>query len=456
MDPEQIEPTETDDSVSEASVTTDQTGESWENVGMASGDEDEEDAGAGGDAAAALPDPADDALPPMVAGTFTPPPSSVAASPTLSQRNSEIQVNAAQSEHKEILGLCRTQNFLQYVLLAILSVLLLRGAVQPNVTNELATTAQCLYMLKERTNAWQGNYSRLYSMWQDCSEKQEETMRWLSERQECDAKVVDLQEEVPRLRQVARKAKQCARHQVHLEEEIEVLRSRELLASQDKARLQELLDNMQEMIMREDERCKEKSKKMISAVQDDAEQMVAELRQEIAQLTEEKAEMREREEEHIHRYEQLNEALREEERLRREENAEWKQKHDELRLSLSEGSTQRLREEVESWKKSSQKAAETAERLKQRLHREEEMRNSQQPSWLNQVEEFRQRMTEEWQRHAKTHGNPYFGEWLEHARRQTEEVAEKLRKKYEKTRHQGQKAACRFSRRWGFKHCRDD
>ena len=48
--------------------------------------------GAGGDAAAALPDPADDALPPMVAGTFTPPPSSVAASPTLSQRNSEIQV----------------------------------------------------------------------------------------------------------------------------------------------------------------------------------------------------------------------------------------------------------------------------------------------------------------------------------------------------------------------------
>ncbi|CAL1145506.1 unnamed protein product [Cladocopium goreaui] len=92
MDPEQIEPTETDDSVSEASVTTDQTGESWENVGMASGDEDEEDAGAGGDAAAALPDPADDALPPMVAGTLTLPPSSVAASPTLSQRNSEIQV----------------------------------------------------------------------------------------------------------------------------------------------------------------------------------------------------------------------------------------------------------------------------------------------------------------------------------------------------------------------------
>lgn len=28
-------------------------------------------------------------------------------------------------------------------------------------------------------------------------------------------------------------------------------------------------------------------------------------------------------------------------------------------------------------------------------------------------------------------------EWLEHARRETEEVAEKLRKKYEKARHQG-------------------
>ena len=40
------------------------------------------------------------------------------------------------------------------------------------------------------------------------------------------------------------------------------------------------------------------------------------------------------------------------------------------------------------------------------------------PFLARQVEEFRQRMTEEWQRHAKTHGNPYFGDaWIEGLRR---------------------------------------
>ena len=458
-DPEQIGVSDTDDSVSEASMATDETGESWENVGLPSErDDDEEDPGAAllNDVAALLNEVP---LPPGVAHM---PPPAVPASPTLAQRNVGYQVgddapreHAIQTEHKEILGLCRTQTVLQYVLLAILSVLLLRGFVQPNVADELATTAQCLQVLKERTTAWKGNYSHLYSMWQDCAEKQEETMRWLSDRQECDAKVVDLQEEVPRLRQVARKAKECARHQAHLEEEIQVLRSRELLASQDKARLQELLDSMQEMRMREDEGCKANFTRMLTLAREEAEQTESQLLQEIAQLQnrigqlqEDKAEMREQEAEYMQRYARLKESLHEAERLRREENAEWKQKHEVLREN-SEGLMQRLKKENEALRQD-------AERFKKRLRQREEEMRSDSPSWLNQVEDFRQRMTEEWQRHARAHGNPYFGEWLEHARRETEEVAEKLRKKYEKARHQGQKAACRFSRRWGFKHCRDD
>eukprot|EP00434_Breviolum_minutum_P021525 symbB.v1.2.018996.t1/scaffold1501.1/size122984/8 len=88
-------------------------------------------------------------------------------------------------------------------------------------------------------------------------------------------------------------------------------------------------------------------------------------------------------------------------------------------------------------KKENEALRQDAERFKKRLRQREEEMRSDSPSWLNQVEDFRQRMTEEWQRHARAHGNPYFGEWLEHARRETEEVAEKLRKKYEKARHQG-------------------
>ena len=30
-----------------------------------------------------------------------------------------------------------------------------------------------LVVFQERTTAWKGNYSHLYSMWQDCAEKQE-------------------------------------------------------------------------------------------------------------------------------------------------------------------------------------------------------------------------------------------------------------------------------------------
>jgi len=354
-------------------------------------------------------------------------------------------------EHKEILGLCRTQSFLQYVLIAILSVLLLRGAVQP-VADEPSTTASLLDIL-------QAERSALANVQRQC---------------------VDL---------------------MHLEEAILGLRSCELLASQEKAELNKLLDRIENQLSRnefsqsEEEGCKlpQEENKVLRQklaaykfLKTHAEQQRGELRHSqqenkvlrqhisaLKQLQEqheqEQASTREREADVLQRYEQLKDALHESETFRREENAEWKQKHEDLRVKWFSAKQEpleakheahaheaelraellRLREDRDAWKKEAQKAQ---QRLRER---EEEMKKAH-PSWINQVEDFRQRMTEEWQRHAQAHSSPYLGEWLEHARRETEEVAEKLRKKYEKAREKGQKAACRWSRRWGFKNCRED
>jgi len=393
-------------------------------------------------------------------------------------------------QNQEVLELCRSQTIFQYVLLAVLALLLFRGLTAPSRAELIdEPEAQYLRVLQERA-AWESNYSQLQQLWFDCRRqvdaihepaascggrtegctarlaklegdyekladqcaKQEDDLRWtsggggvLSEaRAERSQAFAELQLEVPRLRQMAREAKECARNQARLEEEVESLRSSEEGCEEGwsscRERLAEELHTQTEL-RRETSACKQSFEQMLQSCGDekDTEAYRDQLEGEVTTLRAQQLATQQR-------YAQLNAALTEAQELRRAENADWKQKHEKLRAELAE--SQQIRQEAEE---RAEALKQEAEYLKRKLHGEQQ---GEHPWWFHQVEDFRKRMREEWLRHAQKQGNPYLKEWLDHARKETEDVADRLREKYEHARRKGQRAAqraaCRFSRRWGF------
>ncbi|CAJ1419340.1 unnamed protein product [Effrenium voratum] len=249
---------------------------------------------------------------------------------------------------------------------------------------------------------------------------------------------------LPNLWQMAREAKECARNQARLEEEVESLRSSEEGCEEGwsscRERLAEELHTQTEL-RRETSACKQSFEQMLQSCGDekDTEAYRDQLEGEVTTLRAQQLATQQR-------YAQLNAALTEAQELRRAENADWKQKHEKLRAELAE--SQQIRQEAEE---RAEALKQEAEYLKRKLHGEQQ---GEHPWWFHQVEDFRKRMREEWLRHAQKQGNPYLKEWLDHARKETEDVADRLREKYEHARRKGQRAAqraaCRFSRRWGF------
>ncbi|CAJ1375799.1 unnamed protein product [Effrenium voratum] len=227
--------------------------------------------------------------------------------------------------------------------------------------------------------------------------------------------------------QMAREAKECARNQARLEEEVESLRSSEEGCEEGwsscRERLAEELHTQTEL-RRETSACKQSFEQMLQSCGDekDTEAYRDQLEGEVTTLRAQQLATQQR-------YAQLNAALTEAQELRRAENADWKQKHEKLRAELAE--SQQIRQEAEE---RAEALKQEAEYLKRKLHGEQQ---GEHPWWFHQVEDFRKRMREEWLRHAQKQGNPYLKEWLDHARKETEDVADRLREKYEHARRKG-------------------